>query len=190
MPTVYLEYKKGTIVPVYICNLDKHDNDLYEKQIRECGDVQSKKTNVKAEMTDWLLTEYESFRNLGIDIVVNHLPHLSKPTVDGSVFDWIITALWGNIYHKGDYTDPHDHMPAAYSFTYYVKVPEGSAPLILDDLGEIWTPKEGDLVLFPAHLKHSVPKHTIDEDRISIAGNLTTAWDIKGKYIYNASDIV
>ena len=81
MPTVYLEYKKGTIVPVYICNLDKHDNDLFEKQIRECGDVQSKKTNVKADMTEWLLTEYESFRNLGIDIVVNHLPHLNKPTI-------------------------------------------------------------------------------------------------------------
>ena len=41
-------------------------------------------------MTEWLLTEYESFRNLGIDIVVNHLPNLSKPTVDGSVFDRIV----------------------------------------------------------------------------------------------------
>ena len=190
MPTVHLKYKKGATVPVYIGNLDRHDNDLFEKQIRESGDVQSKKTNVKAEMTQWLLTEYESFRSLGVDIVVNHLPHLSKPTVDGSVFDWIITALWGNIYHKGDYTDPHDHMPAAYSFTYYVKVPEGSAPLILDDLGEIWTPKEGDLVLFPGHIRHSVPEHTIDKNRISIAGNLTTAWDIKGKYVYNATDIV
>ena len=81
-------------------------------------------------------------------------------------------------------------MPSPFSFTYYVKVPEGSAPLIFDDLGEIWHPKEGDLVLFPGHLTHSVPEHTIDENRISIAGNLTTAWDIRGKYIYNASDIV
>ena len=50
MPTVHLKYKKGATVPVYIGNLDRHDNDLFEKQIRESGDVQSKKTNVKAEM--------------------------------------------------------------------------------------------------------------------------------------------
>ena len=50
--------------------------------------------------------------------------------------------------------------------------------------------KEGDLILFPGHIKHSVPEHTIDENRISIAGNLTTAWDIRGQYVYNASDIV
>ena len=190
MPTIQLLYKPGAIVPIYVENLDKHDNDLFEKQIRESGDAHDKKTNVKAEMTEWLLTEYESFRNLGVDIVVNHLPHLSGPTIDGSLFDWIIISLWGNIYHKGDYTVSHDHMPSVFSFTYYVRVPEGSAPLILDDLGETWYPKEGDLVLFPSHLNHSVPEHTIDENRISIAGNLTTAWDIRGQYVYNASDIV
>ena len=190
MPIVELQYKPESSVPIYIENLHRHDNDLFEKQIRESGDAQDKKTNVKAEMTQWLLTEYESFRNLGVDIVVNHLPHLTRPTIEGSTFDWIIIALWGNIYHKGDYTDSHDHMPGVYSFTYYVKVPDGSAPFIFDDLGETWEPKEGDLVLFPSHLNHSVPEHTIDEDRISIAGNLTTAWDIKGKYVYNATDIV
>ena len=190
MPAIELEFKEGSKVPIYIENLAGHDNDLFEKQIRECGDVQHRKSNVKAEMTHWLLTKYESFRSLGIDIVVNHLPYLMRPTVDGSIFDWVIIALWGNIYHKGDYTVSHDHMPSPFSFTYYVKVPEGSAPLIFDDLGEIWHPKEGDLVLFPGHIKHSVPEHTIDKNRISIAGNLTTAWDIRGEYVYNVSDIV
>ena len=191
MPAIELEFKEGSKVPIYIENLNKHDNDLFEKQIRESGDAQDRKTNVKADMTEWLLTKYESFRSLGVDVVVNHLPHLNRLPVDGSTFDWVIMALWGNIYNKGDYTVPHEHMPSPYSFTYYVKVPDGSAPLIFDDLGETWYPKEGDLVLFPGYVKHSVPEHTIDEDRISIAGNLTTAWDIKGgKYIYNASDIV
>ena len=190
MPAIELEFKEGSKVPIYIENLHRHDNELFEKQIRELGDAQHRKSNVKADMTEWLLTEYESFRGLGIDIVVNHLPNLNRPTIDGSVFDWVIMALWGNVYHKGDYTDSHDHMPAAYSFTYYVKVPDGSAPLIFDDLGETWAPRVGDLVLFPGYVKHSVPKHTIDENRISIAGNITTAWDIRGQYVYNASDIV
>jgi hypothetical protein len=141
-------------------------------------------------MTKWLLTEYESFRNLGVDVIANHLPYLNKPAIDGSVFDWVATALWGNIYHKGDYTALHDHLPAVYVFVYYARAPEGSAPLILDDLGETWYPKEGDLVIFPGHLKHSVPEHTIDEDRISIVGNLTTAPTIKGKYVYNAKNII
>ena len=190
MPTIELEYKPKVSMSIYIENLYGYDNDLFEKQIRESGDAQDKKTNVKAEMTKWLLTEYESFRNLGVDVVVNHLPYLNRPAIDGSVFDWVITALWGNIYHKGDYTASHDHLPGVYSFVYYVKAPEGSAPLIFEDLGEVWYPKEGDLVLFPAHLKHSEPEHTIDEDRLSIVGNLTTAHDIRGKYVYNASDII
>ena len=190
MPAIELEFKEGSKVPIYIENLNKHDNDLFEKQIRESGDAQDRKTNVKADMTEWLLTKYESFRSLGVDVVVNHLPHLNRLPVDGSTFDWVIMALWGNIYNKGDYTVPHEHMPSPYSFTYYVKVPDGSAPLIFDDLGETWYPKEGDLVLFPGYVKHSVPEHTIDENRISIAGNLTTAWDIRGQYVYNASDIV
>jgi len=97
MPIVELQYKPESSVPIYIENLHRHDNDLFEKQIRESGDAQDKKTNVKAEMTQWLLTEYESFRNLGVDIVVNHLPHLTRPTIEGSTFDWIIIALWGNI---------------------------------------------------------------------------------------------
>ena len=94
MPTIELLYKPGAIVPIYVENLDRHDNDLFEKQIRESGDVQDRKTNVKADMTEWLLTKYESFRSLGIDIVVNHLPHLYMPPIDGSGFDWIITSLW------------------------------------------------------------------------------------------------
>jgi len=190
MPTIELEYKPKVTMPIYIETLEGYDNDLFEKQIRECGDVQDKKTNVKAEMTKWLLTEYESFRNLGVDVIANHLPYLNKPAIDGSVFDWVATALWGNIYHKGDYTALHDHLPAVYVFVYYARAPEGSAPLILDDLGETWYPKEGDLVIFPGHLKHSVPEHTIDEDRISIVGNLTTAPTIKGKYVYNAKNII
>ena len=90
MPTTRLEYKPGITVPIYVASLDNHDNNLFEKQIRECGDVQHRKSNVKAEMTHWLLTKYESFRSLGIDVVVNHLPYLMRPTVDGSIFDWVI----------------------------------------------------------------------------------------------------
>ena len=64
MPAIELEFKEGSKVPIYIENLNKHDNDLFEKQIRESGDAQDRKTNVKADMTEWLLTKYESFRSL------------------------------------------------------------------------------------------------------------------------------
>ena len=89
MPAIELEFKEGSKVPIYIENLHRHDNELFEKQIRKLGDVQHRKSNVKADMTEWLLTKYENFRNLGVDIVVNHLPHLNRPPIDGSVFDWI-----------------------------------------------------------------------------------------------------
>ena len=64
MPAIELEFKEGSKVPIYIENLHRHDNELFEKQIRELGDAQHRKSNVKADMTEWLLTKYESFIGL------------------------------------------------------------------------------------------------------------------------------
>ena len=48
-----------------------------------------------------------------------------------------------------------------------------------------FTPKTGQMILFPAWLNHSVPKHTCDHERIKIAGNIDTAWDFKNRTYYN-----
>ena len=176
-------------VAVYKAKLE-YDNNLFVEQIKESGiDVLRGKTNVKAGMTKWLLTEYSSFRDLSIDVVVNHLSQLSEHTVDGSDISWVVHSIWGNIFTKGNHAVAHNHMPGIFSFVYYVKMPEGSSQLVFNDLSSQVHLEEGDLIIFPAHLHHSVPEHIIEEERVTIAGNITTAWPIVGEYVYEAKDI-
>ena len=176
-------------VAVYKANL-KYDNNLFVEQIKEAGiEVSRNRTNVKAGMTKWLLTEYSSFRDLAIDTVVNHLSQLSEATVDGSPVSWVVHSIWGNVFSKGNHAVSHNHMPCIFSFVYYVKMPEGSSQLIFDDLSSQVNLEEGDLIIFPSHLQHNVPEHNVEEERVTIAGNITTAWPIEGEYVYEAKDI-
>tara|TARA_B100001250_G_scaffold114065_1_gene96518 strand:+ start:9140 stop:9664 length:525 start_codon:yes stop_codon:yes gene_type:complete len=80
-----------------------------------------------------------------------------------------INECWGVLYNKGEGVIRHNHFPYAMSFVYYVKMPEGSSPLILDD-EEILLP-EGRVIFFLGHQFHSVPPTSVN-DRCIIAGNI------------------
>lgn len=144
-------------------------NENLERQIREYGDTQCKRTNVKAHMTDWFMHDnskgFQWVCNRAIDIATENNPHK---------LDMIAYDCWGAIYKDGDYTIMHNHWPHLWSFVYYVNCPEGSAPLNFDKAEKPLRvmPKTGMMVMFPGWVNHSVPAH-IGDDRIVIAGNLT-----------------
>jgi hypothetical protein len=85
--------------------------------------------------------------------------------------DPIISDYWMAFYKKGDYTVPHYHLPALYSFNYFIKTPKGSSPFVLTTSKVEIEPEEGKLVIFPSSLVHEVPKNECD-DRIIFAGNI------------------
>ena len=85
--------------------------------------------------------------------------------------DPIISDYWMAFYKKGDYTVPHYHLPALYSFNYFIKTPKGSSPFVLTTSKVEIEPEEGKLVIFPSFLVHEVPKNECD-DRIIFAGNI------------------
>ena len=148
-------------------------NDNLERQIRECGDRQQKRTNVKAYMTDWYMQDASK----GFQWVCNRAMELAAKNNPNEV-DMIPYDCWGAIYREGDYTIMHNHWPHLWSFVYYVNCPKGAAPLMFDRCVhpngaiEQILPKTGLMVLFPAWINHSVPKH-IGEKRIVVAGNLS-----------------
>ena len=144
-------------------------NDNLERQIRECGDRQQKRTNVKAYMTDWYMQDKSTgFRwvcDRAIELATKNNPH----EVDMIAYD-----CWGAIYREGDYTIMHNHWPQLWSFVYYVNCPSGSAPLVFDKEVSKYSvePKTGLMVMFPGWVNHSVPKHE-GKERIMVAGNLS-----------------
>ena len=85
------------------------------------------------------------------------------------------TDFWVNVYSKGEYAVPHAHEPALYSFAYFLNSKWYDSPLIFSDSGKKIRPKEGKFVVFPSYLKHHVPKHRYDHNRITISGNFTVS---------------
>ena len=85
--------------------------------------------------------------------------------------------LWsGNtemeLYNKGDYQDAHDHLPCHWSFVYYVNTPRGSSPLVFEHSKTKLHLKAGEVIVFPAWIRHYVPPNRCEERSI-VAGNIS-----------------
>lgn len=64
---------------------------------------------------------------------------------------------WGMIYNEGDFTKNHSHFPSTFAAVIYIDLEENSSPLLIEDELSV-VPTKGSLILFPALLKHEVPK--------------------------------
>ena len=103
-----------------------------------------------------------------------------------------ITVMWSIINKKGSFNIQHNHPNAYLSAVYYVKMPINSGNIKFFDpkeqksirypkiknytdisalITEI-TPKEGDLLIFPSYLYHSVAENFSEEDRMIISFNV------------------
>ncbi len=103
-----------------------------------------------------------------------------------------IVAMWAIINKKNSFNIMHNHQNCYLSASYYVKKPERSGDISFFDPVEPKTyrypekekgtfhsnqvvtlrPEEGDLLIFPSYLYHSVEPNLSDEDRIVISFNI------------------
>ena len=103
-----------------------------------------------------------------------------------------IVAMWAIINKKNSFNIMHNHQNCYLSASYYVKKPERSGDISFFDPVEPKTyrypekekgtfhsnqvvtlkPEEGDLLVFPSYLYHSVQPNLSDEDRVVISFNI------------------
>ena len=105
----------------------------------------------------------------------------------------MLTALWVNYMKKHEFNPPHDHSDQL-SFVIFLKVPEeitkeqeeykgksggpGSLSFLYGEGNrqsityQSIRPKEGDMFIFPAWMKHYVAPFYSDVTRISVSGNV------------------
>ena len=145
---------------------------------RDIGDVQKHTTNVKGSMTGWYMHEsnrdFMEVCRMATDVAYENSPRQGVPFMP---YD-----CWGAIYTKGNYTKVHEHWPMVWSWVYNVECCDDCAPLIFHDSREdnhsdhaySLAPKEGRFTMFPGWIKHSVPKHMCDHERIIVAGNISS----------------
>jgi hypothetical protein len=155
-------------VSVWEFQIEDINNDNLVKIILEQGDKQNRTSNVKADMTDWNMTSYTPFKQI-------------TDQVEDIVKDWYwqhakiqlltnISACWGAVYRKGDFTVPHEHLPDSYSFVYYPKAEVECSPLVFN--GYTYQPKTGYGLIFPSYLTHMVYPETSENIRVVVSGNL------------------
>jgi len=166
-----------------------HVHQEIERIIKDSDDARKRTTNVKAKMTKWNMLDHKPFKIIA-DKVEKTIQDFFHENTDLDL-ETFMTTCWGSIYGKGDYSELHAHVPAMYSWVYYVKVDDNSAPLHFPrkllgpvndqsfgwkdetpDSGLYYRPKSGTGIIFPGWLQHQVPKHDNDNERIIVVGNV------------------
>jgi len=146
------------------------NNGILADIIMTRGDVQQRRTNVQADMTEWELHRlYEPVQALctqALEVAEEIYPATFN---DSKLYT---RRCWGASYSKDDFTKEHNHANNVYSWCYYISMPEGASPIIFPEANLTITPNEGDLILFSGLVRHSVPPSDYEGKRIMIAGNI------------------
>jgi len=145
-------------------HLHKQMSDIIRSHVSE-----ERKSNVKAQMTNWFLhQEYGNIITQVCEQIIGIASSLSDRKLKYTTYD-----CWGAIYKSNDYTVTHTHWPALWSWCYYIQVPENSPPLVFPQAKLKVFPKKDEVIIFPGHVQHEVPKCTdMQGERIILAGNI------------------
>ena len=118
-------------------------------------------------LSDWI---YEILPQIVFLVAQGHSDSDYDPKLLGfDPTEFVIYESWGVHYDKGEGVLFHNHFPYNLSYVYYVRTPEGSSNLILDN--EEMFLKEGQIIFFLAHEFHCVEPGDVD-GRCCIAGNI------------------
>ena len=127
----------------------------------------SYKTNVQASMSSWK----SAVDSPGVKMLEEWIFKYPLGQYLNKGFKFVINSAWFAKYSIGDNTINHMHIPAVFSFVYFIQSPPGSSPLIFTTSKLEIKPEEGKLVMFPSLLYHHVPHNKCD-NRIVLAGNI------------------
>ena len=165
-------------------NLDNRENKIKEdlenaNKFKEQSEAKLKEYEIILEnatiedkgalMTSWKCFQIKEFKTIAewvIKLILNSKRDVYSPIP----LSLELSDLWGQLYNTGDFQVPHDHLPHHWSFVYYVNTPMGSSPLVFEQSGQKIYPKEGEVIFFPAWVRHFVPTNDCKERSI-IAGN-------------------
>ena len=148
------------------------ETETLANYIVSLGDVQKKKTNVNAPMSDWHLNEDHYLVDRLCNKVLDIISLTSNEENNFNAPRFYIRRCWGATYGKGDWTKVHNHGASAFGWCYYVRMPEGASPICFPEADLTIHPKEGEVIIFPGIVEHSVPPSDIEEKRIMIASNV------------------
>ena len=197
MNNINLDYTIENIfaIPIHYLKIKNFDNnkDKLVKYAYDLKKIQPDGVN-HSNRGGWqsnsftLVNEKDEIHNTLIGII-GSIPTI-KPEIGMEITSWF------NINSPESYNDKHCHPNSDLAGVLWVKIPENSGDFIFnspyeynsfiemhsytDDLVKEskyyhtykYPPREGCILIFPAHLQHRVKKNESNEDRVSISFNI------------------
>ena len=163
--------KKERVIrrPLSLHHLHKDMADI----IRSHKYEEERKSNVKAFMTNYFLHKQHSIINDVANKAIGIIQSIQVKDQKGNLDKFFTFDCWGAIYEQYHHTKPHTHGPALWSWCYYLQVPENAPPLYFREAKLKVYPKPDEIVIFPGHVTHEVPKaNDMIGERIILAGNI------------------
>ena len=164
---------KGWIVTYETTIKDPKMDKQIKKIIDGQGDRQNNKSNVQAQMTEWVMQDEPGFKKLA-EIVKTMAIECSLKQYNRRIIPEI-SDMWGMKYKSNDYTFTHDHWPALWSFAYYLNAPKNAPGLFFPQMGEQGGERKlepGLLIMFPGHIQHAVRKVIYKGYRYVVSANV------------------
>ena len=152
---------------------DKKMDEQIIKHIDK-GDKINHKSNVKADMTEWIMQHKTGFKDLA-KIILDMSVEGSKQKFNREINPHI-TSMWGMRYKSGEQAISHDHWPSIWSFVYYLNAPDGAPGLFFSEMGPqggIRKLEPGLLIMFPGHTLHGVKPEKFDGYRYVVSANVS-----------------
>ena len=134
---------------------------------------EARRSNVKAWMTNWFLHNDYPLVNTVCEKAIDIVRTVTLKDQKGTLEKFFTFDCWGAIYEQYQHTKPHTHGPALWSWCYYLQVPDNAPPLYFREAKLKVFPKQDEIVIFPGHVTHEVPKaNEMIGERIILAGNI------------------
>ena len=152
---------------------DKKMDDQIKKHIDK-GDKINHKSNVKADMTEWIMQHKTGFKDLA-KVILEMSVEGSKLRYNRKINPYI-TNMWGMRYKSGEQAIMHDHWPALWSFVYYLNAPEGAPGLFFKEMGAqggMRKLESGLLMMFPGYILHGVQPQNFKGYRYVVSANVS-----------------
>ena len=192
-----LNYKNINLFPTIIHQFDVNGFGIIQKELIDYSYDLKKKDPIGSKLSNaggWQSNSFAIDNNGDLlhKFLINCIGGF--PSIHESIS--IHMTAWININKKGDYNIKHNHPSSDLSGVLWIKCPKKCGDIIFDNPSNFqdsdtlesytqefknrtnfyntyfFTPTEGRILVFPAHLNHRVSPNESHEDRISVSFNI------------------
>ena len=165
--------------PVLITKVEKHQEyreTILPKIISEFKDNPNQSSPWSDLCYTWQSTSQRIWDKQFTKVAQDYLKYIQVPIAEMKIESWF------NVHDANMYQEAHDHSPSIVSGIYYLQLdilpatflnPSGTDSVLPNTFPNYLNIQEGNLIIFPSHLMHSVKRSGSENLRVSYSFNIS-----------------